>query len=119
MTTIVINLIGLVLFLFIIWWFLLAKSKATTIQGNSIDILVKDGVYEPNVLQARQGQTLHLNFLREDTSPCAETVIFDDFGISAKLPIGEKHTISLELKDQGTFEFTCQMQMYRGTLIVE
>ncbi|MBN9390903.1 MAG: cupredoxin domain-containing protein, partial [Chloroflexi bacterium] len=49
----------------------------------------------------------------------SEMVVFGDFGKSARLPEGE--TVPVEfLPDQpGEYEFTCQMGMFRGKLIVE
>ena len=75
MTTLIVNLIGLILIGLIIWWFIFSKPKATRIKGNTIDIKVHDGIYEPSVIKAKKGQSLHLRFLREDESPCSEVVI--------------------------------------------
>lgn len=103
----------------ITWWFIIAKPKAKKITGDTIDIRVHDGIYDPSIIQAQQGQTLHLCFIREDESPCSEIVVFDQLNVSAKLPIGKRHTVTLVLKDAGEYEFTCQMGMYRGKLIVQ
>ena len=64
------------------------------------------------------GAPVHLRFLREDASPCAEKVIFADLGISADLPVGEPYDITLTPNRKGTSELTCRLGMYRGTLVV-
>ena len=114
-----INLIGILLIALIVWWFLLAKPKAKRISEDIIDIIVDDGVYNPAIIKASKGQTIKLRFIRKDPSPCAQVVIFSDFNKSAELPLAKPKTLSLQLTEAGEFEFTCQMAMYRGTLIVE
>jgi plastocyanin domain-containing protein len=119
---IIINILGLSLVGFIIWWFLLAKPRVENSLNNtenSLDVLVENGVYEPALIRAKVGQTLQLRFLRKDKSPCAEVVIFDKLNISAQLPINKYYVVKLNLAEPGEFEFTCQMGMYRGKLIVE
>ena len=46
-------------------------------------------------------------------------VLFPDFNRSAKLPTGETVAIEFLPETPGEFEFTCQMGMLRGKLIVE
>lgn len=119
MTTLIVNLIGFILIALIIWWFIIFTPKATRIKGDIIDITVHDGIYDPSIIKAKKGQTLQLRFLRQDVTPCAEVVIFDQLNISAKLPINKPHKVTLTVKEVGEYDFTCQMGMYRGKLIVE
>ena len=119
MTTLIVNLIGLILIGLIVWWFIVSKPNATRIKGDTIDIKVHDGIYDPPVIKAKKGQALHLRFLRQDESPCSEVVIFDQLNLSAELPIGKPYEINLTVKDAGEYDFTCQMGMYRGKLIIE
>ena len=81
-------------------------------------ILVKGG-YTPDVIVVQHGKPVRLSFRREETAACSEMVVLNDFGKSAHLPTGE--TVSVEfLPDQpGEYEFTCQMGMFRGKLVVE
>jgi len=119
MTTLIVNLVGFILIALILWWFIISKPKATRITGDTIDIKVLNGVYDPSIIKAKKGQALHLRFLRQDETPCTEVVIFDQLNISAELPIGKPHEITLTIKEAGEYDFTCQMGMYRGKLIVE
>ena len=116
---ILINTLGLILVATVIWWFWLWKPKASIkVTSGVISIVVDNGAYDPAIIEAKVGSTLTLQFLRKDKAPCSETVIFDDFGISAELAINQKTDIVLDLKEAGEFEFTCQMGMYRGRLLV-
>lgn len=120
MIGILVNLTGVLIILFIVWWFWLYKKQSeATIEGSSIDIIVDSGVYEPSVIHAKAGQEITLRFLRKDTSPCSEKVLFNDIDVSADLPIGKPYELTFTPAKRGEFEFTCQMAMYRGKLIVE
>lgn len=114
------NSVGILLIAFIVWWFWLAKPKAkTTTQNDIVEVIVENGVYTPSVIQATKGQALTLRFLRRDASPCAEKVIFSDLNIDADLPINEPKDIHLVVDSANSYEFTCQMGMYRGRLLVQ
>ncbi len=81
-------------------------------------VLVKGG-YTPDVIIVRHGRPVRLNFRREESSACSEMVVFGDFGKSAKLPTGETVAVELLPEKPGEYEFTCQMGMLRGKLVVE
>ena len=76
------------------------------------------GGYHPDTVHARVGEPVRLTFRREETAPCSERVVFPDFGKSAMLPAHQDVTIELTPERSGSYEFTCQMGMLRGTLIV-
>lgn len=118
--TIVVNLLGLVLAAFIVWWFWVSRggSIART-EGNTISITVDGGVYTPSVLRIPAGEPVTLRFLRKDPSPCAEKVIFSGLDVSADLTVGQPYDLTITPEEPGEYDFTCQMAMYRGKLIVE
>lgn len=111
---------GIVLIGLIIWWFWLSSAKAAHADaGTSIEILVKDGTYQPAAVEVPAGQPLQLDFLRLDATPCAEKVVFNDLAVTVDLPLGQAQTVSLPPLKPGIHEFTCQMGMYRGRLIAK
>jgi plastocyanin domain-containing protein len=81
-------------------------------------VLVKGG-YTPDVIVVQHGKPVRLNFRREETAACSEMVVFGDFGKSAKLPEGETVPVEFLPERPGEYEFTCQMGMLRGKLLVE
>ena len=119
--TLLINLAGLLLMVGIVWWFWLSKSttQSQPVSDQGTTIVVADGVYNPATLRARAGETLTLHFDRQDPSPCAEQVIFQGLDTSAFLETGKTTTLTLDNLPAGKHRFTCQMQMYQGTLIVD
>lgn len=119
MNLVAVNLAGLFAIGLIVWWFWLSKPKARTETGTRpIEIIVDQGVYTPSRIEVPVGRPIILRFLRKDPSPCAEKVLFDDFDIAADLPVNEPTDVVIIPKEPGEFEFTCQMRMYRGQLIV-
>jgi plastocyanin domain-containing protein len=111
---------GLLLIALIAWWFWLSAPKAAHADANApVEILVSDGTYQPAALEVQAGQPVTLSFLRQDAAPCAEKIVFSGLGISTDLPLGRAQAVRLPALGPGTYEFTCQMGMYRGRLIVK
>jgi plastocyanin domain-containing protein len=81
-------------------------------------VLVKGG-YTPDVIVVQHGKPVRLTFRREETAACSEMVVFGDFGKSAKLPTGQSVPVEFLPQQPGEYEFTCQMGMLRGKLVVE
>ncbi len=113
---------GIVLSVFVAWFFWLSPREATRVVATGglqeVGIGVKGG-YTPDVIVVQVGKLMRLNFTRQVSAACSETVIIPDFGKSAFLPDGQ--TVSLEFKPEmtGEYDFHCQMNMLRGKLIVE
>ena len=114
---------GLGLIGFIVWFFWLKRSagvRAAEVSGGYQEamILVKGG-YTPDTIVVRHGKPVRLNFRREETAPCSERVIFPALGKSAMLPAFEDVTVALRPPAPGEYEFTCQLGVLRGRLVVE
>lgn len=108
---------------FVVWFFWLKKEEgmraALTSSGYQEAMILVKGGYTPDTIVVERGKPVRLVFRREETSPCSEQVIFDDFKKSAQLPEGKPVAIELMPTEPGSYPFTCQMGMLRGTLIVE
>lgn len=113
---IIITLGGILVIIFIYWFFFGKKEKAVAV-GESIDIIVKGG-YSPSAISAKKGKPLKLNFLRQDPSACLEEVVLADFKIRRFLPVNKKIIITLTPEKTGRFSFSCGMNMYHGQLII-
>jgi len=114
-----VNVSGLIVIALIVWWFWLYKPKAASDIGGDTVIRVANGTYDPARLSIPPGKPATLKFLREDESPCSAVVVFADLDISKDLPVGKVSEVMLPALPSGEYPFTCQMQMYRGDLIVE
>jgi plastocyanin domain-containing protein len=115
----IVNMAGVALIGLIVWWFWLYKAKEVPIVDAAGAIVVESGIYQPARVKIHANQPTELCFLRKDASPCAEMVLFPALDISESLPLNKPRTIQLPPMAVGEFEFHCQMQMYRGVLVVE
>lgn len=105
------------------WFFLLGRRPGARAQSEAgglqrIRVTVRGG-YDPSVIVVRRGRPVRIEFYRDETSGCSDTVVFPDFGIAQ--PLAPYRTTALELTPErtGEFEFTCGMNMLRGRLVVE
>ncbi len=114
-----VNLLGLLLMGFIVWWFWIWKPpKAAQLNQGIIDIVVTDGVYQPAQIELPLGIKSTLRFTRKDPSPCAAMVIIDGCDIAEELPLGHPKEIVLTPTESGSYPFHCQMNMYKGMIKV-
>ena len=112
-----INLLGLGLIGFIIWWFWLSQTKAVrTDQKNELTIIVEGGTYAQDRVEVAAGTPVTLLFSRRDPSPCTDQVVFVDLGLSFDLTMDRPTHVRLPALNPGEYPFTCQMGMYRGVL---
>lgn len=120
---ILVTLAGLALAIFIAWFFWFApkgQTRATAGAGGvqEVAMTVKGG-YTPDVIVVQAGRPVRLRFTRQESASCSETVLFPDFGQSARLPEGEEIAVEFTPAKPGEYGFQCQMGMLRGKLIVE
>src|SRR3569833_1618474 len=107
----------------VVWYFFLAErervSAATGAKGVQQVRIVAKGGYDPDVIVVRKGRPLRLEFYRDETASCSDTVVFGDFGIARPLPAFQTTSVEFTPDRAGEFTFTCGMNMLRGKLIVE
>lgn len=120
---IAVDVVGLGLIAFIVWFFWLVKAKGVraTVASSGYQeqmVLVKGG-YTPDVVVVEAGKPVRLNFVRQESASCSERVLLPAFSKSARLPEGQTVPIEFLPKERGEFEFACQMGMFRGKVIVE
>ena len=120
----IVTLGALAFIIWTVWFFFLSERKKTTASMSeaegvqTLKITVKGG-YEPDTVVVEQGKPVRLDFYRDETSSCSDTVVFGDFGISRKLPAFQTTSVEFTPEKTGEFAFTCGMNMLRGKLIVE
>lgn len=115
----IINFIGIVLIILILYWFWLYTPNKQINQNDIITIYVKDGVYSPAYINIPINQKTCLRFFRQDPSPCSEVLLIEEFGIHTELPLNQNKDIFIISTKKGKFSFTCQMQMYKGILDIK
>ena len=120
---VLVNLVGLGLIAFIVWFFWLVKVKgvraAVTSGGYQEQMVLVKGGYTPDVIVVEAGKPVRLNFIRQESASCSEMVLLPAFDKSAQLPEGQTVPVEFLPKERGEYEFACQMGMFRGKIIVE
>jgi len=113
---------GIALIALTLWYFFGERERVAAQIGEGgvqeINVTVKGG-YSPNVIVVKENQPVRLNFYRDETASCSETVVFSDFGIAKDLPPFKTTPIEFTPDKTGEFNFVCGMNMLRGKLIVE
>ena len=120
---ILVTLVGLTAIAAVAWffWFKRAEGVAAATMSDGyqeVMVLVKGG-YTPDTIRVSAGKPVRLLFRREETAACSEQVVLADFGKSAVLPEGQVVPVEFLPGEPGEHEFTCQMGMLRGRLLVE
>ena len=114
---------GLAVVGFIPWFFWFKRtvgvSASLVSDGYQEQMILVKGGYTPDTIRVAAGRPVRLLFRREETAACSEQVVLPDFGKSAPLPTGAVVPIEFMAGDPGEYEFTCQMGMLRGRIIVE
>jgi plastocyanin domain-containing protein len=119
---IMVTLAGVLLIILVNWYFFFSRRKKTlaSMKGTELQevkIIVKGG-YTPDVIVVRKGIPVRLNFYRDETADCSDTVVFGDFKIRKPLPAYKTTPVEFTPEKEGEYEFTCGMGMLRGKLIV-
>jgi plastocyanin domain-containing protein len=113
---------ALLLIVVVVWYFFGARRRVAAELTQSgvqeIAITVKGG-YSPDVIVVKHGIPVKLDFYRDETSSCSETVILGDFGIARDLPAFRTTSIEFTPEKTGEFDFTCGMNMLHGKLVVQ
>ena len=120
---ILVTVVGLVAAGGVAWFFWFKRApgvRAATVSDGfqEVMILVKGG-YTPDTIRVTAGRPVRLLFRREETAACSEQVVLPDFDRSAALPTGAVVPVEFLPAEPGEHQFTCQMGMLRGRIVVE
>lgn len=120
---IVITILGISLIILVNWYFFFSKRKATVAELKErgiqeVKVTVKGG-YTPDVIVVKKNLPVRINFYRDETAECSDTIVFGDFNIRKPLPAFKITTIEFTPEKPGEYIFTCGMGMMKGKLVVE
>jgi plastocyanin domain-containing protein len=118
-----VTVVGLAAAIGVAWFFWLKRSEGvrapTVSDGYQEQMVLVKGGYTPDTIRVTAGRPVRLLFRRDETSVCSEQVVIPDFGRSADLPTGATVPVEFLPGEPGEYEFTCQMGMLRGRIMVE
>ena len=118
----IVTVLGLFLIILVNWYFFFPRRKEVSAsfkesQLQEVEITVKGG-YTPDVIVVKKGIPVRLNFYRNETADCSDTIVIGDFKIRKALPAFKTTSIEFTPDQTGEFDFTCGMGMLKGKLIV-
>jgi plastocyanin domain-containing protein len=118
----IVTLLGVLLIVLVNWYFFFSRRKSASagVKKGGIQeakIIVKGG-YDPDVIIVKKGIPVRLDFYRDETDDCSDTIVFGDFKIRKPLPAFKTTAIEFTPHEEGEYVFTCGMGMLRGKLIV-
>jgi plastocyanin domain-containing protein len=122
MAKLIVTVSGVLLIVLVNWYFFFSRRKETSAELEEsglqeIKITVKGG-YNPDVIVVKKGIPVRLNFYRDETDDCSDTIVFGDFKIRKPLHAYKTTPVEFTPEKEGEYEFTCGMGMLRGKLIV-
>jgi len=117
-----VTIFGVLLIALVNWYFFFSRKKVTLANSKEkgiqeVKVIVKGG-YNPDVIVVKKGIPVRLNFYRDETADCSNTIVFGDFKIRKPLPAYRTTSIEFTPDKEGEYAFTCGMGMMRGKLIV-
>jgi plastocyanin domain-containing protein len=120
---IMVTIFGVLLIILVNWYFLFSKGKSSraSMEDSGIQevkVVVKGG-YSPDVIVVKRGAPVRINFYRDETAECSDTVVFGDFNVRKPLPAFRTTPVEFIPNKPGEYTFTCGMGMMKGRLIVE
>ena len=83
-----------------------------------VDLQIKADGYSPDVIIAKKGVPLKINITSDIDAGCAVELVFPEFNINKTVPAGKTDVIEIMPAQEGTFNYRCSMDMYRGKLII-
>jgi plastocyanin domain-containing protein len=118
----IVTVVGVFLIVLVNWYFFFSRRKAASaeVTGSKIQevkVVVKGG-YDPDVIVVKKGIPVRLDFYRDETADCSDTIVFGDFKIRKPLPAFKTTPVEFTPEEEGEYVFTCGMGMLRGKLIV-
>ena len=123
MDKVIASIVAALLVGFILWWFFGKRTDeeaaAELADGHQTVEIKVDGGYVPNTVTLKKGVPATLVFNRKDPSACLEEVVFPDFGIHEKLPVNNRHEITLDTRKAGEYKYACGMNMFFGKVVIK
>lgn len=121
LTQIFVTAAGLLLCVFVLWFFLFSKRHpGRTLLSTQMQetVITVRGGYDPEIVFLVQGMPARLRFQRDERAECSEELVIPDFSIKRTLPPFKTTTIDLQPDNLGEFPFHCGRGMMKGRIVV-
>jgi len=98
---------------------LIATLLAAAPAARTIDLAVTKQGFEPEEVQVKKGEPVHLVVTRKTDATCATEIVIKDLGIKKELPLNKAVAIDFTPQKSGRIHYACGMDMLGGTLLVQ
>jgi plastocyanin domain-containing protein len=95
-----------------------AKKKAAA-HPKTVRVTVGKNGFSPSSINVEEGFPLTLIFKRTSKQSCGDKVVFPSLNITKNLPVGKAVTVKFTPDKTGEIAFTCGMNMFKGSIIVQ
>lgn len=96
-----------------------AKKKAVAAHPKTVQVTVGKNGFSPSTINVEEGFPLTLVFRRASKQSCGNKVVFPSLNITKNLPVGKPVTIKITPDKTGEIAFTCGMNMFKGSIVVQ
>ncbi len=97
---------------------LITKEAVMKNNYQEVGLEIKADGYSPDVIIAKKGVPLLINITSDSDAGCAVELVFPEFNINKTIPAGKTDVIEILPVQEGTYNYRCSMDMYRGKLII-
>jgi plastocyanin domain-containing protein len=98
---------------------LIATLLAAAPAARNLEMKVTDRGFEPNRIEVKKGEPLHLLVTRKTDATCAKELVIKDAGLKKDLPLDEAVAFDFTPNKSGEMNYVCGMGMLSGTLVVQ
>lgn len=84
-----------------------------------LHVEVANGVYRPNVLRAKAGEPLRLRVEVRERHSCATRLLVPDLKLDFELPGPGTVDLLVPAAPAGSYLFTCDLKMVKGSIVLE
>ncbi len=84
-----------------------------------VSIKISSAGYTPNKITLRKDVPVRMTLTADQSAGCARSVVFPEFNIRKTVPSGGSAVVEFTPTKAGTFPFSCSMNMFHGTVVVQ
>jgi len=96
-----------------------AASAQSPGEDDRVSVEVGSHGYTPASVNAEAGKPLTLVFTRTTDEGCGDVLVIPSQDIRRDLPLDEEVAVTFTPSEAGHLRFTCGMDMYDGTIVVQ
>ena len=94
-------------------------APPSRVDVQQVNLKISGGDYQPASITVKQGKQIRLNVTRDEKPTCGDSLVISSLNIKQEIPVHQPVAIDIPPQPAGRIEFTCGMNMMKGTIVVE